>query len=578
MNNIAIKKRVQQMSYDHFNISLYCRIYELNEITDFEEFDKKFRRKFKDVKIGRVYLECFRGMMWVEKEQILRAKNYFEGLGIATSGGITTGEEPGREGFESMCFSSERDVEAIREAVRLNAEIFDEFILDDFFFTNCRCPKCIEKKGNRSWSEFRMEQMRWMAEEVVLKTAKEVNPDINVIIKFPQWYEYYRETGYDLTTEPKMFDSIYTGTETRNPEYSQQHMPKYTSYFIMRYLESAAPGRNLGGWIDQYDGTYNMSSYLEQAYITLFSKPKELNLFCLGTLMNEPEYSPFVPAMGQALADVDSYLGKLGNPVGVATYLPGYGRGEMYLHNYLGMCGIPLDPQIEYPEDAKSLFMTEGAAADPQIVSRIKKSLLNGANIMVTSGFVRKMGEAFTELVNVKYSAAKALVSDYAVTKDNGISVSGKYRGTKEILIPQMDYCTNDIWELAGAFGTDYNFPILLRTRYGNGRISVLTVPDNMGDMYHYPPQILGAVREQLMAELPVRVEGPAKVQMFLYDNNCMILRSDLEYYETVTLHLDEKITAVKDLIKGEMISVTDHKVTFQLMPFVNYVLEFCEK
>lgn len=574
MNNKWIEKRKQNMSYENFNISLYCRIMELNAITDFEEFDRRFREKFKHIKIGRVYLECFRGMMWCEKEQLLKAKHYFESLGIATAGGITTGEEPGREGFESMCFSSERDVEIIRKAVAVNAELFDEFILDDFYFTNCRCPKCVENKGSRTWSEFRLEQMRWLTDEVVIPTAKAINPDINIIIKFPQWYEYYQETGYDLTTEPGKFDSIYTGTETRNPTYSQQHMPKYTSYFILRYLESAAPDRNLGGWIDPYEGTYNLSSYLEQAYVSLFSRAKELNLFCMGALMDDPQFGTFVPAMGQALAEADRYLGWLGNPVGAAAYVPGYGRGEAYLHNYMGMCGIPLEPHIEYPVDAKTLFLAEGAACDPEIVQKVKASLLGGTEVVVTSGFVRKLGTAFPEFVNVEYSSRKALVKEYAVTKDNGLSVSGKYASESTVLIPQMDYCTNDIWELAAAFGTDNNFPVVLRCRYGAGHISVVTIPDNMADLYHYPKQILSVIRGLLGGELPVTVDGPAKVQLFVYDNSRIVLRSDLPYAETVKLQLKDGFTQVKDLVNAAVITAVDQTVTLQMQPFVNYVLE----
>ena len=44
----------------------------------------------------------------------------------------------------------------------------------------------------------------------------------------------------------------------------------------MRYLENVAPGRNLGGWFDPYECTYNLTSYLEQGYLTLFAKAKEV--------------------------------------------------------------------------------------------------------------------------------------------------------------------------------------------------------------------------------------------------------------------------------------------------------------
>lgn len=566
---------MNKMSYQNFNVSVYCPVSNINKITDFEDFDRKFKLLYGNVKIGRAYLECYRGMEWCDKEQLLKVKSFFESKGIATSGGITTCDESNNEGFISLCYSTEKGQEILKKAVALNAEVFDEFIFDDFYFLNCRCEACIKQKGDRSWSQFRLDQKKWITEEIVMKTAKEINPDINVIVKYPQWYEDYNETGYDLKMEPALFDSIYTGTETRNPTYAQQHLPKYLSYFVLRYLESAAPGRNLGGWFDPYECTYNVTSYLEQGYLTLFGKAKEVTLFCLDSLIKDNDYRTFPPALGQMFEEVDSYLGKLGKPVGAAAYRPAYGRGENNLHNYLGMCGIPLEPCIDYPEQAKVIFLAESAADDSLIAEKMKKSLIGGADVIVTSGFVRKLGDIFKkEFVNVTYSSRKALVRDYADTKNNGVSVSGRYSGDKEILIPQLDYCTNDIWELAAAYGTDNNFPIVLRCSYGSGRLSIITIPDNMGDLYHYPEKVLNVIRNLFSVEMPVSLEAPSKVQLFAYDNDKIIVRSDLDYYESVTLHLADRITKVIDMVKGVEMPVSDHRVTAQLTPGVNYVLE----
>ena len=137
--------------------------------------------------------------------------------------------------------------------------------------------------------------------------------------------------------------------------------------------------------------------------------------------------------------------------------------------------------------------------------------------MIVTSGFVRKLGEAFRkEFVNISYSSRKAIVHEYADTKDNGLTVSGKYAGGKPVLIPQLDYCTNDVWELAAAYGTDNNFPIVLRCAYGTGHISVITIPDDMGDLYNYPSQVLGVIRGLCFGKIPVVVEGPAGVQLYM--------------------------------------------------------------
>jgi len=58
------------------------------------------------------------------------------------------------------------------------------------------------------------------------------------------------------TREPKIFDGIYTGTETRDPEMTDQNLQPYESYQIFRYFENIAPGRNGGGWVDTFSLKY----------------------------------------------------------------------------------------------------------------------------------------------------------------------------------------------------------------------------------------------------------------------------------------------------------------------------------
>ena len=570
-----MKKMRNKTSYQNFNVAVYCPVHNVNSITDEAEFESRFRHLTDHVKIGRAYVECYRGLEWASKEQLLKVKAYFEGKGIAVSGGITTcAGENDQDGFVSLCYSKPEGQEILRKAVALNAEVFDEFIFDDFYFLNCRCKDCVAKKGERSWSEFRLSEKRRITEEIVMKTAKEVNPDVNVIVKFPQWYEVFNETGYDLKMEPSLFDSIYTGTETRNPVYAAQHLPKYLSYFIMRYLESAAPGRNLGGWFDPYECTYNLTSYLEQAYLTLFAKAREVALFSLGSIIDDPTFRLFAPVVGELFDEVDGYLGQLGNPVGAAAYRPANGRGEDNIHNYLGMCGIPLEPCIDYPEKEKVIFLAEGAADDPMIVSKMKKSMLEGGSVIVTSGFVRKLGDGFSEFVNVKYSARKAMVSEFADSKNSGVSISGKYTGVKPVLIPQMEYCTNDVWELAAAYGTDNNFPVVLRCSYGDGNISIITIPDDMGDLYHYPVQVLGVIREVFGKEMPAVLEGPSGIQLFFYDSGHIIVRSDLPYMEDVTLKVADGVHMAKDIVRNVKLSVTGGRLLLHTIPGVNCVLE----
>ena len=104
MKNKSIAERLARTSYNNFNVSVYCPVQNVKDITDLDEFDRKFRLLSDNVKIGRAYIECYRGNVWADKEQLLKAKGYFESKGIATSGGLTTcAGETKEEGFISLC-------------------------------------------------------------------------------------------------------------------------------------------------------------------------------------------------------------------------------------------------------------------------------------------------------------------------------------------------------------------------------------------------------------------------------------------------------------------------------------------
>ena len=89
-------------------------------------------------------------------------------------------------------------------------------ILDDFFlFTRTKTDADIAAKGDKSWTQYRLERMREVAKDLVVGAAKGVNPNAKVIIKYPNWYEHFQGLGFDLEQEPNIFAGIYTGTETR---------------------------------------------------------------------------------------------------------------------------------------------------------------------------------------------------------------------------------------------------------------------------------------------------------------------------------------------------------------------------
>lgn len=557
------------MGYNNFQAAIYCRVNELNNINDLDVFQNRFQFIEKHLKISKVYLETFRGGETIEQEKIIKIKNFFRSKGIKTAAGITALPNPESDGFNSMCYNNQEHRTMLKSIVEFTAGIFDEIIFDDFYFTNCKCEACINGKGKKSWAEYRLELMKNVSEELVLKPAKRVNPKINMIIKYPNWYEHYQETGYNLEVEPTQFDMVYSGTETRDPQHTEQHLPRYLSYFIMRYLENVKPGKNGGGWFDPYECNYNLGSYVEQAYLTLFGKAKEVALFCLGSLL-EDGGSIFIPIAGHVFNKLDESLGYLGNPIGTACYLPYHSSGEDFLHNYIGMLGIPLEPFPEFPTEAKNIFLTENSAQDKDLVSKIQASLLKGSNVVITSGLLQALQDrGLSSIANIRCTEKKVAVQKFALSP-SGIYFTDHAISEKAITIPQIQYYTNDAWQLVAGLGTENNFPILLKVNYGKGQLMILTIPDDFGDLYYYPKEVLEPIRKAFAHDSMLSLDASSKVGIFAYDNDTFIVESFLPYLENIIVTINkpdskllniENATEIDGFTEGDK---TIFKITIQ--------------
>jgi hypothetical protein len=485
--------------------------------------------------------------------------------------------------FETFCYSNPEHRKKAKEIAELTAKHFDEFILDDFFFTSCKCDLCIKAKGDMSWTDYRLKLMTEAARDLIINPAKAVNPKVKVIIKYPNWYEHFQGLGFNLETEPSMFDGIYTGTETRDPVYSNQHLQQYESYLIIRYFNNIAPGRNGGGWVDPFGSNY-IDRYAEQFWLTLFAKTPEITMFDYRSLQTPIRPSQrgswqdmqtsfsydalinpiqlkngkivypttHARAAGMAFEQVDQFLGYLGNPVGVKSYRPFHATGEDFLQNYIGMVGIPMDILPTFPNDGNMILLTESAKFDPQLVQKIKERLQAGKNVMITSGLLRALqGKGIEDIVELKYTDRKALVSEFVA------GWGRPSKSTQEILIPQIEYLTNDSWEEISAIKGASGWPILHRAAYSKANLYVLTIPDNYSDLYQYPAAVLNQIRKIVTQDFNIRIEGPSQVCLFNYDNGTFIVESFLPEPVTIKIAAKEPVASLKDLVNNEILQGT---------------------
>jgi len=364
-------------SYVNFDVALYVEIQDMRHMASNPQWmEESWNLISHSMKVEKVWLETYRAGEQTPEADVRKVKAFFAGKGIKTSGGMMAYVGRPGDGLTGFCYSNPDDRERFRKLVAFTAGLFDEMIFDDLFIFDCRCELCQKAKGDLSWTEYRLKVMKEVGENLVVKNAKSVNPKINLIIKPPNWYEQYQFSGYNLEAQSKAFDMIYAGTETRDPENTVMHLQPYQSYGIMRYFEHIKPGKFGGGWVDP-GARQTLNRYTEQLEDTLFAKPREITLWSYGNALEAlrkadgtTEITSILYAdAGDTFQKLDSFLGKLGQPYGVASYKPYHSSGEMYLHNYIGMIGVPMDLYPEFPDDRGTIFLTESAKFDPDLVS-----------------------------------------------------------------------------------------------------------------------------------------------------------------------------------------------------------------
>ena len=203
--------------------------------------------------VTKVYIEVYRDGYQAKRETLLHAKQRFAAAGFEVSGCVTTtGIGKRSTGWRvSSCYTDQPTQERLQAIFEYAAGLFDETMIDDFWFTDCTCPQCDAARqaktvtvGERTypvagdtWDDYRCELMVRLSQVRLLGAAKRVNPKARLIIKFPAMVRRFPRRGYEVGRETADFDRIWVGTETR--DYDDKHWggtPQYEAYFIMRWL------------------------------------------------------------------------------------------------------------------------------------------------------------------------------------------------------------------------------------------------------------------------------------------------------------------------------------------------------
>jgi hypothetical protein len=342
--------------------------------------------------------------------------------------------------------------------------------------------------------------------------------------------------------------------------------------------------------VDPFGSRY-LDRYAEQLWLTLFAKAPEVTLFDFGSIqrpLQEEERAPWqgqgtsfdfeaatatarqadgglsqqaikALAAGAAFEAADRVLGELGSPLGVASYKPFHSHGEDFLHQYLGMLGIPIELSPVFPAEADTILLGEAAKYDPNIASQIERQLSSGKQVVITSGLLGALQDGefrqepgIEQIVELEYTHRKLQAQQFLIGWNQVVSAG------HPILVPKINYLTNDSWEEISCLDGSAGTPLLHSARYAGGTLYVLVIPDSFDGLYSLPAGVLNRLRECLAGELPVRLEGPSQMALFAYDNQTFIVESFRDEALEVRVVLKDSVEKVQDLLGGEQLSGED--------------------
>jgi hypothetical protein len=410
----------------HRTVHRFSTLFTAQNVREYFSSDARLHEAIdwcKRTAVTKVYLEEFRGGYTADRATLIKARDAFGAAGIEASGCITT-TRVGKDSTgwkEISCYTDPQTQEKLKSVFEYAAGLFNEIMIDDFWFTDCECPECKAARAARvvtiggarypvaggTWEDYRCELMVQLSRLYILKAARKVNPKVKIIIKYPQWYDRFQERGYDVARETTDFDRIWVGTETR--DYTNKQWGgtvQFEGFFIMRWLGGLGGAKCGGGWFDPYGTT--PATYIEQARQTVLAGARESLLFCYGSLQSEtgPKNIEALRANIPELFVVAREVARR-RPAGIAAYKPASSHpgDEKVVFDFVGMLGLPLLPCHEFPTRSPAAFFSVHALKDPAFANKLQKYIKAGKPVLLTDGLVKALGDK----VNLQASGAHIL-------------------------------------------------------------------------------------------------------------------------------------------------------------------------
>ncbi len=526
----------------------------------------------------KAYVEVYRSGLTLSNELLAETVNFLEENGFEVVGGIATvpGGNTGvaQDGplswFNWQNPGTQADMKKIMEDT---APLFKQFILDDFFCTADTSYESKQAKGEKTWSEYRRGMLTGLAESLFIHPAKEKNPDIKMIIKYPQWYDKFHQFGYDVATEPALFDKVFVGTETRG-QYTQRYgfVQPYEGFVNYRWLASLAGEKIGAAWFDH--GDCDAQDFLEQAYQSVLAGAKELIIFNFNDFLNGHPGHHQLRMHFEILADLAVAVAK--NPVtGVAGYKPANSDagGDLYLLDYIGMFGVSLVPVSGYPENAAVVFLPTQAATDLNIAEKVEKSIAEGKKVVMTTGFLATAvnGEKLAGLAGIAWPLGQEITSTQIVvntgqTDSLKFPLQTDYRivpGSAEILL-----------KTAGKNSTPFlvqnkNVAVINTHTFSQADFDavgeVLLCPAQIG-LLELPRNWMNAIRQVFSSEDLPELDAPSRVTFQQLDDGSIVMHNYNRQKTEITVRM-KKQGSWMDGFTGQPIPADNEMVGIEMSP-----------
>jgi hypothetical protein len=358
---------------------------------------KKAAEWAKDSGLTKVYVESFR-KDFVERSVLEKARDYFQDQGFEVDGCVTTvgfpknSWRPGQKqgDHEVPCYSHLPNWDLMETIFRRTAAVFNTIMIDDFLFTYCECDDCKAAAAGRSIEDYHADVMHEMSVERILKPAKEVNPGCKIIIKYPNWYDNFHARGYDVIRQTGVFDYIWAGNETREPDNARWGRYAQTqAFYLQDWDQKISDEKCMGGWYDWIET--KPETYLEQARNTILGGARESMLFCYHGLTDNDlgvSDNKAFRAEREGLHRL-AYLisGKKRVGIRAPKKMDADPPVEKFIYGYLGMLGLPVIADVKLDKEAPALILGPQAAAFSDVRRFARDFAGAGKPVVLTKGF-----------------------------------------------------------------------------------------------------------------------------------------------------------------------------------------------